>query len=79
MGAGTLTRRPKALGSKWVYKVKADADGSIERFKDRLVAQGFSQKYRTDYDQKFCPVVRLKIISYSSCTGSAAQFGYPSS
>ena len=78
MGVGTLTRRLKALGSKWVYKVKADADGSIEHFKDRLVAQGFSQKYRTDYDQKFCPVVRLK--SFRTLVALAVQqFGYPSS
>ena len=37
-------------------------DGSIERYKARLVAQGFSQKYGDDYDKTFCPVVRLESL-----------------
>ena len=40
-----LPENRKAVGSKWGLKVKTDANGSVERYKARLVAQGFSQKY----------------------------------
>ena len=52
----------KAVGSKWVFKLKVDADGLVERHKARLVAQGFSQKFGLDYDETFCPVVRHESI-----------------
>ena len=45
-----------------MYKAKTGADGSIERYKARLVAQGFSQKYGMDYDETFCPVVRQESL-----------------
>ena len=57
-----LPKGKKTVGSKWVYKVKTGADGSVERYKARLVAQGFTQKYGTDYDETFCPVVRMESL-----------------
>ena len=54
----------KTVGSKWVYKIKTGADGSVQRYKARLVAQGFTQKYGTDFDETFCPVVRQESLRF---------------
>jgi Reverse transcriptase (RNA-dependent DNA polymerase) len=52
----------RAIGSKWVFKRKFDENGKVSRFKARLVAQGFSQRYGIDYDECFAPVVRSSTI-----------------
>ncbi|CAI7851776.1 unnamed protein product, partial [Closterium sp. NIES-54] len=48
----------KAITSKWLFKIKSDADGKIERYKSRLVAKGYQQNEKVDYEELFAPVVK---------------------
>ena len=52
----------KAIGCRWVFKVKRLADGSVERYKARLVAQGFTQIPGIDYEETYSPVVSLPAV-----------------
>ena len=50
--------RPKdksVVTSKWLYKIKHGSNGSVEKYKARFVARGFSQKEGIDYDDIFAP------------------------
>ena len=48
--------------SKWVFKVKLNSDGSLDKLKARLVARGFSQMYGVDYERTFAPTVRFDTL-----------------
>ena len=43
---------------RWLFKIKHATDGSIEKYKARFVARGFSQKKGIDYEETFAPVAR---------------------
>ena len=48
--------------SKWIYKIKHVADGSIEKYKARFMAHGFSQKEGINYEENFAPISRYTSI-----------------
>ncbi|GKV22443.1 hypothetical protein SLEP1_g32316 [Rubroshorea leprosula] len=52
----------KAIGCRWIYKLKKDSEGNIERYKARLVIKGYAQKLGIDFDEVFSPVVRMTTI-----------------
>jgi hypothetical protein len=54
-----IVPRPKekpVVASKWVYNIKHGADGSVDKYKSRFVARGFSHKEGEDYDETFSHV-----------------------
>lgn len=64
----TLVKLPptrKAIGCKWVYRIKENSDDTINKYKAQLVAKGFHQQYGFDFKEIFSPVVKpvtIKII-----------------
>ncbi|KAI3681195.1 hypothetical protein L6452_35980 [Arctium lappa] len=60
-----LVPKPKGktiIGTKWVFKIKKDEDGTVIRNKARLVAKGYRQEEGIDYDETYAPVARLEAI-----------------
>ena len=52
----------KIVNSKWVFKIKRNSDGTIARYKSRLVAHGFTQEHGIDYTETFAPTVKFSTI-----------------
>ena len=64
-GMWTLTDLPpgkRFVGYKWIFSVKYKVDENVERFKARLVANGFTQSYGIDYQETFAHVAKLNTI-----------------
>ena len=57
-----LPSRKSATGCKWVYKIKTRSDGTVDRYKARLVVKGFTREYGIDYEETFAHVARLSSV-----------------
>lgn len=52
----------KPISCKWVYRVKKNPDGSVNKFKARLIAHGFLQTFGMNYHDSFAPVAKVVIV-----------------
>ena len=57
-----LLARKSAIGCKWMYKIKTRSDGTVDRYKARLVVKGFTQEYGIDYEETFASVACLSSV-----------------
>jgi hypothetical protein len=57
-----LPKDKKAIGCNWVYKVKHNVDGSVSRYKTRLVTKGYAQTYGIDYEETYSLIAKMMTI-----------------
>jgi len=50
------------LGTKWVFKIKLNSDGTLNKYKARLVVKGYAQQHGIDFHETFAPVARFDTI-----------------
>ncbi len=59
MGIGSFT---KGQENNWVYKIKHNVHGFVNRYKARLVANGYAQTYGIDYEETYSPIAKMTSI-----------------
>ena len=62
-----LPQGEKTVGCKWIFSIKYNADGSVNKYKALLVAKGFTQSYSIDYEETFALVAKLNSIRVILC------------
>ncbi|MCO5583724.1 hypothetical protein L7F22_037638 [Adiantum nelumboides] len=64
----------KAIGTKWVYKLKRKSNGEIDRYKAQLVAKGYARQKGIDYEETFAPTCRMTTVHF--LCAMATHFGW---
>ena len=71
----TLPAGKRTIGCKWVYTLKYNPDGTMNKYYARLVAKGFTESYGVDYFETFAPIEKLNSIRI--ILSVAANFNWP--
>ena len=50
------------ISVKWIYKTKHDADGNVQKHKERMVTRGFTQQPDIDFNETFAPLARMDTV-----------------
>ena len=59
LGSRPTSSHKKVIGCRWIYKVKYNANGSVNRYKARLEAKCYAQTHGVDYEETFAPVAKM--------------------
>lgn len=70
----TVPKGIKTIGVKWVFKTKYKEDGEIDKFKVRLVAKGYAQRFGVDYNEVYAPVARWDTIHMIIATAASKNW-----
>ena len=69
----TLPPGKSVVGCKWIYKIKTHSNGSIERYKTRLIVKSFTQEYGVDYEKTFTLVACISSIRALLAVAAASK------
>lgn len=67
-----LGKRP--IGCMWVYKVKFNSDGTVYKYKARLVDKGYNQQYGIDYVDTFDPIAKMVTVRVVLALGASKSW-----